>query len=244
MDRSAGARALTVKASWDTRLELRLAAHDAAHVLNAATLFRLARHESGSISRASVERWIRDACAAKRLIKVVRGLYLNRMVSPAAELYEAAIWLRPSCVVSLQTVLGDSGVWTNYTNVATSVVPFSRNGPRPSLGKKLTQAGEFQFRGMPEDTLNAGKESDRLEDVTGYLRATPEAALMHWLYLAGSPHSTMAAPPIDVDLDELSASRVQRLAKAMGMIDELERWMRSKREHDSSQSVVEQTWIP
>jgi len=244
MDLSASARALSIKASWDTRLELRLAVHDAAHVLNTATLFRLARHESASISRASVERWIKDACAAKRLIKVVRGLYLNRMVSPAAELYEAAIWLRSSCVVSLQTVLGDSGVWNNYTNISTAVVPFSTKGPRPSLGKKLTRAGEFQFRGMPEEILNAGAENDRLEDVTGYLRATPEAAFMHWLYLARSPHSNLASPPIDVDLEELSVSRLRRLAKSMEMTGELESWMRAKRQHDASQSVAEQTWIP
>lgn len=244
MDRSASARALTVRAHWDTRLELRLAAQDAARVLNTATLFRLARHESASISRASVERWIKDACAAERLVKVVRGLYLNRMVSPAAELYEAAIWLRPACVVSLQTVLGNSGVWSNYTNIATAVVPFSSAGPRPSLGKRTTQAGEFRFRGMPESILNAGKASDRLENVTGYLRATPEAALLHWLYLARSPHSNLASPPLDVDLEELNAGRLRRLANGMEIAAELESWMHRKREHDASQSTIEQTWIP
>ena len=244
MDRQAAALALTSRGNWDSRLELRLAADDAAHVLNTATLFRLARHESKSISRASVERWIADACAVKRLVKVVRGLYLNRMVSPAAELYEAAIWLRPNCVVSLQTVLGESGVWNNYTNIATVVVPFVPNGPRPSLGKKVTLAGEFQFRGMPESFLIAGKECDRLADVAGYLRATPEAALMHWLYLARSAHSTLASPPLDLDLDELSVNRLQRLAKSMEMVETLKDWMRVKKKHDASQSVVEKTWIP
>src|SRR5690349_20780709 len=124
MARVAVRRPESVRANWDTRLELRLAESDAARVLNTITLLRLAKHEKAQISRASLERWIRDALAVKRLIKVSRGLYLNRMTSPPAELAEAAGWLRPGAVVSLQTVLGDSGVWNNFTDVATAVVPF------------------------------------------------------------------------------------------------------------------------
>lgn len=78
MGRAAVRKPENVRAHWDTRLELRLAEPDAARVLNTVTLFRLARHERPEISRASLERWIHDAIAAKRLIKVIRGLYLNR----------------------------------------------------------------------------------------------------------------------------------------------------------------------
>jgi hypothetical protein len=233
-----------ITANWDTKLELRLAEPEAARVLNTATLFRLARHEQNALSRASLERWIKDALASKRLIKVVRGLYLNRMPMPPGELAEAATWLHPGCVVSLQTVLGDSGAWNNFTQLVTCVVPFSNNRPRPSLGIRRTQAGQFQFRGIPEWVLNAGKDVDRLAEVTGYLRATPEAALLHWLYLAASPRSSLSAPPLDIDMDEFDASRLKRLAKAMNLSDTLEKWMTIKRAHDQSPSVVEQTWIP
>jgi len=232
-----------VRANWDTRLELRLAETEAARVVNTATLFRLARHEQHGLSRASLERWINDALAAKRLIKVVRGLYLNRMTAPPAELAEAATWLRPGCVVSLQTVLGDSGAWNNFTRMVSCVVPFSSASPRPSLGVRRTQAGEFQFRGIPESVLHAGKDVDRLADVIGYLRATPEAALLQWLYLAASPHSSLAAPPLDIDMNELDARRLKRLAKAMSLPDKLEKWLTIKRAHDQSPSVIEQTWI-
>jgi hypothetical protein len=244
MDRATIKQPKVVKANWDTRLELRLAEPEAARVVNTATLFRLARHEQHTLSRASLERWINDALAANRLIKVVRGLYLNRMTAPPAELAEAATWLRPGCVVSLQTVLGDSGAWNNFTQIVTCVVPFSSNGPRPSLGARKTQAGQFQFRGIPEPVLNAGKDADRLADVTGYLRATTEAALLHWLYLAASSHSSLSAPPLDIDMDEVDASRLKRLAKATNFSDKLEKWMTIKRAHDQSPSVIEQTWIP
>jgi len=116
--------------------------------------------------------------------------------------------------------------------------------PRPSLGLKLTAAGTFHFRGMPEHALEAGEEIDRLADVVGYRRATPEAALLHWLYLARSPHSTLGAPPLDLDLDELRISRLKRLAKAMRLERELSDWLAVKKAHDASPSVAEQTWIP
>jgi hypothetical protein len=58
-----------------------------------------------------VERWIQEAVAANRLLRVVRGLFLNRLIMPPPpQLCEAAVWLRPGAVISLQKVLGDSGV--------------------------------------------------------------------------------------------------------------------------------------
>jgi hypothetical protein len=166
------------------------------------------------------------------------------MTMPPAELAEAATWLRPGCIVSLQTVLGDSGAWNNYTSMVTAVVPFGSDRSRPSLGTRSTNAGQFQFRGIPEALLNIGKASDRLANVTGYLRATPEAALLHWIYLAASSHSNLSVPPLDIDLDEINIPRLNRLAKAMGIGNELDVWMISKRAHDQSPSVIEQTWVP
>lgn len=244
MDRATTTKPKVLTANWDTRLELRLSEPDAMRVLNTSTLYRLACHEQSQLSRTSLERWILDALASRRLIKVARGLYLNRMTTPPAELAEAATWLRPGCVVSLQTVLGDSGAWNNYTAMVTAIVPFASGRPRPSLGIRSTQAGRFQFRGIPEPVLVAGRETDRLADVTGYLRATPEAALLHWLYLSASAHSNLTAPPLDIDMDAFSAARLRRLAEAMDLSDELARWYVTKRAHDQSPSVLEQTWIP
>jgi hypothetical protein len=217
---------------------------DAVRVLNTSTLFRLARSESNQLSRTSLERWIRDAVSAGRLIKVVRGLYLNHLSSPPTELCEAAMWLRPGAVVSLQTVLGDAGVWNNFTSMATAVVPFSPDLTSPSLGIKRTNAGEFAFRGLPKSIIDAGKPEDRLVDRVDYLRATPEAALLHWLYLANSPRSNLSRPPLDLQAVDLKTARLNRLAKAMGIENELRKWIDAKRVHDSSRSVAEKTWIP
>jgi hypothetical protein len=151
-------------------------------------------------------------------------LFLNRLIVPPARLCEAAVWLRPGAVISLQTVLGDSGVWNNYTDWVTAVVPLSSRYTTPSLGRVETQGGTFVFRGVPERVLEAGAEGDRLVSGVDYRRATPEAALLHWLYLSGSPRSRMSSPPLDLDLGELDLKRLKRLAAAMRLDANLSGW--------------------
>ena len=209
---------------WSTRLELVLAEPSALRVLDTASIIQLAKNVRRDISKPSVERWIQEAVAAKRLQRVVRGLYLNRLITPPAQLSEAAVWLRPGAVISLQTVLGDSGAWNNFTQWVTAIVPLSSRYTTPSLGRIETGAGTFLFRGMPERVLEAGAERDRLAAGLDYRRATPEAALLHWLYLSCSPRSRMSAPPLDLDLGALELKRLRRLAIAMRLDKNLAIW--------------------
>ena len=200
---------------WSTRLELALAEPSALRVLDTASIIQVAKNVRRDISKPSVERWIQEAVAANRLQRVVRGLFLNRLIAPPAQLCEAAVWLRPGAVISLQTVLGDSGVWNNYTPWVTAVVPLSSRYTTPSLGRVETGGGTFVFRGISERVLEIGAERDRLVTAVDYRRATPEAALLHWLYLSRSPRSRMSTPPLDLDLGALDLKRLTRLATSM-----------------------------
>ncbi len=165
---------------WTTRLELALAEPNALRVLDKPSIVRLAQDVRPGVSEATVERWIQEAVSAKRLRRVLRGLYLNHLINPPVQLCEAAVWLRPGAVISLQTVLGDSGVWNNYTDWVTAIVPLSRRYTTPSLGRRETVDGTFVFRGLPEPLMEVGREEDRLTAGATYRRATPEAALLHW----------------------------------------------------------------
>jgi hypothetical protein len=209
---------------WSTRLELALAEPSALRVLDTASIIQVAESVHRDISRPSAERWIQEAVAANRLQRVVRGLFLNRLIAPPAQLCEAAVWLRPGAVISLQTVLGDSGVWNNYTHWVTALVPLSSRYTTPSLGRVETAGGTFVFRGVPERVLESGAERDRLVARVDYRRATPEAALLHWLYLSSSPRSRMSAPPLDLDLGSLDSKRLKRLASAMHLDKNLTSW--------------------
>jgi hypothetical protein len=215
---------LMTRLHWTTRLELELAKPQSLRVLDKASVVRLARGVRSDLSNPTIDRWIREAIDSGRLQRVVRGTYLNRFTHPAAVPCEAAVWLRQGAIISLQTVLGDSGVWNNFTDWVTAVVPLSPRYPTPSLGRMATSAGTFVFRGIPVSTLNVGAESDRLEPGLSYRRATPEAALLHWLYLARSPRSSLSLPPIDLDVVSLDSRRLVGLARAMGLLETLREW--------------------
>lgn len=210
---------------WTTRLEIALADPIALRVLDKTSIVRLGRDMQPKVSEPTVERWIQEAVSANRLQRVVRGLYLNRLINPPAQLSEAAVWLRPGAVISLQTVLGDAGVWNNFTDWVTAVVPLSRRYATPSLGRLETAAGIFVFRGLPETVLEAGREEDRLVSGTTYRRAAPEAALLHWLYLSNSPRSRMSELPSDLDMGMLNVQRLRRLSRAMRISELLEQWL-------------------
>jgi hypothetical protein len=209
---------------WTTQLEVDLAKPQALRVLDKMSVARHAHEFAPKLSNPSIDRWIREATTVGRLQRVVRGMYLNRLAHPPAQACEAAVWLRPGAIVSLQTVLGDSGVWNNFTEWTTAVVPLSSRYSTPSLGRTETDAGTFVFRGIPERILEAGAEKDRLVPKLTYRRATPEAALLHWLYLARSPRSRMSLPPADLDFDALDQRRLKRLARAMDFTSAMRAW--------------------
>ena len=196
-------------------------------MLDKSSIVRLATDVRPGISEPTVERWIQEAVSVNRLKRIVRGLYLNQLIHPPAQLAEAAVWLRPGAVVSLQTVLGDAGAWNNYTPWVTAVVPLSKRYTTPSLGRLDTVSGTFIFRGMPESILDAGPEDDRLTSAITYRRATPEAALLHWIYLSESPRSDLSAPPVDINLDSFNMTTLRRLAKAMRLHAPLHSWLTS-----------------
>jgi hypothetical protein len=139
-------------------LELVLAEPGALRVLDTASIIGVSKNVRREISKPSVERWIQEAVAANRLQRVVRGLFLNRLIVPP-----------PS---------GDQAI-----------------------------------------VLGSG-----FEHALDYRRATPEAALLHWIYLSSSPRSRMSTPPLDLDLGELDLRRLNRLATAMHLDSNLRSW--------------------
>jgi len=141
---------------WTTQLELALADPNALRVLDKLSIVQLANDARPGVSEPTVERWIQEAVSANRLQRVVRGLYLNNLISPPARLAEAAVWLRPGAIVSLQTVLGDSGVWNNFTPWVTAIVPLAKRYTTPSLGRLDTTGGTFLFRGNARVDIGGG----------------------------------------------------------------------------------------
>jgi hypothetical protein len=220
--------------AWQTRLEQLLSDDDAPPVLTRdmlARFARTARHNSerqAEVPASTLTHWLKQTVQSGKLVPVKRGLYLNHYRPTPGQLADATPLLYRDAVVSLNTVLGEAGVLNNPSHAVTAVVPVDKGHPPPHLGRQQTRAGVFHFFGMPRSILEAGKTSDRIASLAtpDHVRATPEKALVDWLYLASSPRSRRTIPPRDdIDLDMLDRRRLQRLADAAGISEALRTWI-------------------
>lgn len=218
--------------AWQISMEQLLGDADAPPVLTRDLLDRFARsaRDGRSVPKSTLSLWIQRAADAGKLVFVQRGLYLNQFRAVPGRLADTVPLLHKDAVVSLNTVLGDSGVLNNPSNTVTAIVPFDLGAPSPHLGRKSTKAGTLHFFGMPRHILQAGRAADRLEPEHrfAHARATPEKAFIDWLYLAQSPRSHRTPPPRgDIDIALLKLPKLRRLAAAAGLKDELAQWLES-----------------
>lgn len=214
--------------AWKQALERQLSEPDAPAAVTLGALSRAAGIARGTeVPDRTLQAWITDAMARDRLAPVVRGLYLNRFASPPGRLADAVPHVRRDAVVSLHTALDEAGAYNNPPHGVTAIVPLDVGPTRPRVGKVTTAQGPVYVRAVPRRILEAGALEDRLDLDRGraHPRATPEKALLDWLYLARSPRSTLSPPSLqDVEIDELNKARLRRLAKAMGLEQTLARW--------------------
>lgn len=218
--------------AWKQALERQLSEPGAPPAITLGALSRAADISRGThVPDRTLQAWITDAMARGRLAPVVRGLYLNRFTSPPGGLGDAVPHVRRDAVVSLHTALDEAGAYNNPPHGVTAVVPLDIGPTRPRVGRVTTAQGPIYVRAVPRRILEAGALEDRLDLDRGraHPRATPEKALLDWLYLARSPRSTLSPPSMhDVDLDELDKARLRRLAKAMGLEQTLAQWREGK----------------
>ena len=219
--------------AWRTQLKKLLSNPDAPPVLTRDLLDRYSRSANTNqpVATSSLTYWQRTMIASENLKPIQRGLFLNCFRTKAGMLADSIAWFHSDAVVSLNTVLGDSGVLNNPTTIVTAVVPIDRDRHPPArLGRKATQAGIIHFFGIPRHILQAGEPGDRLEAEGQYehLRATPEKALLDWIYLGCSPRSRRTPPPRDdIDMELLNSRRLQRLVLATKLEQEFALWLKS-----------------
>jgi len=156
--------------------------------------------------------------------KVRHGVYLNLRATPTPTAMEAASRIRSGAVVSLQSVLGHAGVWNNdaHKTTVTGVLPL---GLSRAVGTLEGEQGyTFIFAGMRDEMVN------RPEDATwtkfafqdgNRERASPEKALLDWIYLSKHSPGWRMPPRHDIDMDLLDRDRLDYLAQGMELTSEL-----------------------
>jgi|APCry1669192752_1035429.scaffolds.fasta_scaffold01452_2 hypothetical protein len=214
----------------------------APHVVTTQDLNAYAEFETGARpAPATVTRMANALTKTGALQRVSRTVYLNKLAGPTVQLAEAAQLIRRGAVVSLAWVLERSGALNNFGDIVTCVVPLVVGMAPPRVGEHKTLAGQFRFYGMPIRIVNCG--AAHVEDVQdvryAYPRATPERALMDWIYLGSSPHSRLPLPPLDIQLHGMNQPRLKRLSKVMGLESEWAHWYCKWQKRESTDDVRE-----
>jgi hypothetical protein len=218
---------------WKFRLLGSLSETGALRVFTAAEFHNLVLLFRPGASTSTARLLASSLVQAGALRRVASGAYLNRRCLPPAELPEMAGRIRSGAVISLQSVLGECGFLNNTSAIVMAVVPTSANR-RPNLGEVETSGGDvFRFYGLAERFFPATDEDRWALYQPGRPcdMFRPEAALLHWLYLAGMKRSAVTPPPTDVDMGRLDEEHLDKLAHRWQLQAELTTW------HDRAKSI-------
>ncbi len=211
--------------SWQDKLEMELQGYNKMRILTTPTIIRWANYianKKSPLSNNNVHLWIKRMVAMGKLEQVTKGVYINAMTTPIVLPQEAAQYIRKGAIVSLHSSL--INILNNPTRIVFAILPLI-NG-KANTGTVESKVGTFRFLSMPKSLLYAGLEKDRLQENRFCKIATPEKALLDWLYLAKSPKSKLTPPPLDIELEDLDMKRLKRLSKLMGLDDALNDYLK------------------
>lgn len=210
---------------WRKSLYDALGSFDAPRVLSNSELLNFSHENAITISAKQIAGFIENMSKVGVLTAVRKGVYLNNKAWPTPTFAEAACRIRSGAVVSLHTVLGDLGILNNSTSNVYSIVPAPEHGVQPNIASVEVEGATFYFNKIKQNILEAGNIEDRLVPMLSYDRATPEAAIVHWIYLASSHTSSMNEPDTQCDIDQLDLDRLDRLSTAAGLHDKVFDWV-------------------
>jgi hypothetical protein len=208
-----------------TRLTELLSQNETIRIFGIAGLREYAAQHDVHISERQTGLFIEYALHHNFICRIKHGIYTNNICTNAATTEEAAQLIRKNAIVSLHTVLGDCELIPNYPNEIYSIIPIVDGGAKPNLKTIPTESGDFHFKGIKSDIVEAGEYLDRLDVHSRIPKATPEAALIHWIYLSQARRSSMQQPSLECNINLLDLERLNRLAVATNLVKTTDLWL-------------------
>ncbi len=181
--------------------------------------------DSLGVDVARAAETVRALIAESSLALCGERTFANRLAHPAVHPNEMVAHYGHGTYASLHTVLGEHGVANNPSRTVYAV-----RARDPGVGatdvRLRSELGSYRLLAMPREVMEAGESEDRLEPGGRYLRATPERALCDWIWFS-TPQAgrALTPPPLDMDLEDLDAERLSRLAAAMGISGPVRAWL-------------------
>lgn len=172
----------------------------------------------GTVSRNTLVLALAGLVEAQVIRPVRHGVYLNLRAAPQPQAEEALPLIRSGAVLSLQRVMAMAGAYNNPTKAITAVMPYTK---RMMAEDPQDYGVTYQIFGMRPDFFPAAGTAEYADSYQRHARvrtATPERALVDWLFLSQKPSNGLPPPAShDVDFGALDHERLYRLADWMGM---------------------------
>lgn len=210
---------------WTNVVARRLAEPDAPRAFRREDIRQWLSDHHIDPSERTLFRALQDWETKGIIARPIQGVYLNLQCSPLPMPEEAVALIRPDAVISLSSVLGQAGVLNNPSYWITAVLPSTATkGP---VDIEMTDGRMLRFGYMRPDLvvgLSDEMASDALDRGGRVIKATPEKALLDWIYLSSSARGAARwpLPPLhDIDADDLDDARLDRLAARMDLVDPL-----------------------
>lgn len=204
-------------------------------------LYDAAREASGLPQAADKEgrqvafaKWVNSLIKRGYLMRLQKDLYANISSTTYPDSLEVAHLLRPTAVVSLQSVLGSSGTRNNPSAYTFGIIlTESPDGTRPRDVQLTLQSRDgggrpwnYRFVGMNSKLYYAGKDEDRLDPNFSYPRATVERAFCDMVAANAHPRMRIKSNwAFEADFSDLDMDRVGRLVEAMDIKDAYDAFM-------------------
>jgi hypothetical protein len=166
------------------RALLSLSQPGAPRVLSASVAWKYFQEQGVNMALPTVKRAFPHWVQTGDLVAVRHGVFLNVRATPRPTLDETAAYLRKGAIISLQTVLGRSGVYNNPTPWITCVVPQRVATDRGAVAELKVGDTQFRFSALPGSLVPQVGDDWYDDAFTAFARtptAPPETALVDWL---------------------------------------------------------------